>query len=38
MKISIISTSHQKNSQSKRVSEILKKLILEIDNNIKFLI
>ena len=35
MKISIISTSHQKNSQSKRVSEIFKNLILEIDNKIE---
>ena len=35
MKLSIISTSQQKNSQSKRVSEIFKNLILEIDNNIE---
>lgn len=35
MKLSIISTSQQKNSQSKRVSEICKNLILEIDNKIE---
>ena len=35
MKLSIISTSHQKNSQSKRVSEIFKNLILELDNKIE---
>ena len=35
MKLSIISTSQQKNSQSKRVSEIFRNLILEIDNNIE---
>ena len=35
MKLSIISTSQQKNSQSKRVSEIFKNLILEIDNKIE---
>ena len=35
MKISIISTSHQKNSQSKRISEILQNLILSLNNQIK---
>tara|TARA_Y100000022_G_scaffold149924_1_gene131631 strand:- start:133 stop:732 length:600 start_codon:yes stop_codon:yes gene_type:complete len=35
MKLSIISTSQQKESQSKRVSEIFKNLILEIDNKIE---
>jgi len=35
MKISLISTSHQKNSQSKRVLEIIKNIILEIDSKIK---
>ena len=35
MKLSIISTSQQKNSQSKRVSEIFKNLILEIDDKIE---
>ena len=35
MKLSIISTSQQKNSQSKRVSEILNNLILEIDDKIE---
>ena len=33
MKISIISTSHRKNSQSKRISNIFKKFILEIYNS-----
>ena len=35
MKISLISTSHRKNSQSNRVSKILEKTILEINNNLK---
>ena len=35
MKISLISTSHQKNSQSKRVLEIMKNIVLEIDSKIK---
>ena len=35
MKISIISTSHRKNSQSKRVSKIFKNFILEINSSIK---
>ena len=35
MKLSIISTSQQKNSQSKRVSEIFNNLILEIDDKIE---
>ena len=35
MKLSIISTSQQKNSQSNRVSKILKNLILEVDNKIE---
>ena len=35
MKIAFISTSHQKNSQSKRVSGILKRFVLEIDSKIK---
>ncbi|OUU26487.1 MAG: hypothetical protein CBB97_07880 [Candidatus Endolissoclinum sp. TMED37] len=35
MKISIISTSHRKNSESIRVSEIMKKIILKIDKDIK---
>ena len=35
MKLSIISTSQQKNSQSKRISEILKNIILEMDNKIE---
>ena len=35
MKISLISTSHQKNSQSKRVLEIIKNIILEIDSKIE---
>ena len=35
MKLSIISTSQQKNSQSKRVSEIFKNIILEMDNKIE---
>ena len=33
MKISIISTSHRKNSQSKRISNIFKNFILEIYNS-----
>ena len=33
MKISIISTSHRKNSQSKRISNIFKNFILEISNS-----
>ena len=35
MKLSIISTSQQKNSQSKRISEIFKNIILEMDNKIE---
>ena len=35
MKISLISTSHQKNSQSKRVLEIIKNIVLEIDSKIR---
>ena len=35
MKLSIISTSQQKNSQSKRVSKIFKNLILNIDDKIE---
>ncbi len=35
MKLSIISTSQQKNSQSKRVSKIFKNLILDIDDKIE---
>ena len=35
MKISIISTSHRKNSESMRISEIIKKIILKIDKDIK---
>ena len=35
MKISIISTSHRKKSQSKRISRILENFILEIDNKIE---
>ena len=35
MKISIISTSHRKNSESKRVSKILNNFILEINSSIK---
>ena len=35
MNLSIISTSHQKKSQSIRISKILKNFISEIDNNIK---
>ncbi len=35
MKISIISTSHRKNSESKRVSEIIKNIILKIDEDLK---
>ena len=35
MKISIISTSHRKNSESIRISEIMKKIILKIDKDIK---
>ena len=34
MKISLISTSHRKNSQSNRVSKILEKTILEINNKV----
>ncbi len=34
MKISIISTSHRKNSESKRISKIMKSFILEINKNI----
>ena len=33
MKISIISTSHRKNSQSKRISNIFKNFVLEIYNS-----
>ena len=36
MKISIISTSHRKNSQSSRVAKILKKNLEEIHDNFKF--
>ena len=36
MKISIISTSHRKNSQSLRVAKILKKNLEEIHNKFKF--
>ena len=36
MKISLISTSHQENSQSKRVSNIFRKFILEINDNVDF--
>ena len=35
MKISLISTSHQKNSQSKRVLKIIKNIILKINSKIK---
>ena len=35
MKISLISTSHQENSQSKRISNILRKFILEINDEIE---
>ena len=35
MKISIIATSHRKNSESKRVSKILNNFILEINSSIK---
>ena len=35
MNISIISTSHQQGSQSKRVSEILKTFLLQIDKKVK---
>ena len=35
MNISIISTSHQKESQSKRVSEILKKFLFQIDKKVE---
>ena len=38
MKLSIISTSHQKNSESKRVADILKKYIYDIDKTIEFYI
>ena len=34
MKISIISTSHRKNSESKRVSEIFKDLLFQINNKV----
>ena len=34
MKISIISTSHRVNSESDRISKILKQIILKIDSNI----
>ena len=33
MKISIISTSHRKNSQSKRISNIFKNVIFKINNS-----
>ena len=36
MKISLISTSHRKNSQSNRVAEILEKIILKNNNKINF--
>ena len=35
MKISIISTSHRKNSESIRISEIMKNIILKINKDIK---
>ena len=35
MKISIIATSHRKNSESKRVSKIFNKFILEVNSSIK---
>ena len=35
MKLAIISTSHRKNSESKRVAEILKKNVYEIDKSIE---
>ena len=35
MKLSIISTSHQKNSESKRVADVLKKYIYDIDKTIE---
>ena len=34
MKISLISTSHRKKSQSARISKILKEVILKINNKI----
>ena len=36
MKISLISTSHQRNSQSKRISSILGDFISEINNKVEF--
>ncbi len=36
MKISLISTSHQRNSQSKRISSILGNFISEINNKVEF--
>ena len=38
MKISIISTSHREKSESKRISNIMKSLILEIDKDVDCLI
>ena len=35
MKLAIISTSHRKNSESKRVAEILKKFVYDIDKSIE---
>ena len=35
MKISIIATSHRKNSESKRVSKILNNFILEVNSSVK---